>query len=89
MKESLISHQTTVQDKKPVKLKICLKSFGSKHYLNNHQRTVNENEKPFNCEICQKYFGGKGDMNRLQRTVHTPQGAGPTAGDLVPGSRRE
>ena len=56
MKESLISHQTTVQDKKTVKLKICLKSFGSKHYLNNHQRTVNENEKPFKCEICQKYM---------------------------------
>ena len=55
MRGSLISHQTIVHEKKPVKCKICLNSFGSKHYVISHQRTVHENEKPFKCEICQKY----------------------------------
>ena len=68
MKESLISHQTTVhENKKPFKCGICQKSFGAnttlkihqrtvhkikRGDLNRHQRTVHENEKLFNCDIC-------------------------------------
>ena len=57
MKESLISHQTTVhENKKPFKCGICQKSFGA--------------NTTFKCDICQKSFGVKGDLNRHQRTVH-------------------
>ena len=44
MKESLISHQTTVhENKKPFKCGICQKSFGANTTLKIHQRTVQEN----------------------------------------------
>ena len=63
MKESLISHQTTVhENKKPFKCGICQKSFGANTTLKIHQRTVHENEKPFKCGICQKSFVGKSDL---------------------------
>ena len=44
MKESLVPHETTVLEKKPVKCKIGLNSFEGKHNLNSHKRTVHENE---------------------------------------------
>ena len=53
MKERLISHHTTAQEKdKPFKGKICLNSYGEKYKLNIHQRTHHKNEKPSKCDIC-------------------------------------
>ena len=70
MKESLISHQTTVhENKKPFKCGICQKSFGSKSQLNKHQRTVYE------IWICKKSFGTKGSRKRHQRNVHESEKA--------------
>ena len=49
MKDSLISHQTTVNEKKTVKCKNCQKYFGGKGDRNRHQRTVHEYEEQFKC----------------------------------------
>ncbi|KAL7015896.1 hypothetical protein ACKWTF_016720 [Chironomus riparius] len=49
---------TTARDPTKEKIftcKICNRSFGYKHVLQNHERT-HSGEKPFSCNVCQKRF---------------------------------
>lgn len=55
-----IGSATTTTTRDPTKekiftCKICNRSFGYKHVLQNHERT-HSGEKPFSCNVCQKRF---------------------------------